>query len=36
VASIFAAVNQAGNRNPYPAPGEAADDGARYAPVGTP
>lgn len=36
VASIFAAVNQAGNRNPYPAPGEAAKDGARYNPVGSP
>jgi phospholipid/cholesterol/gamma-HCH transport system substrate-binding protein len=34
VASIFAAVNQAGNRNPYPAPGEAAKDGARYSPLG--
>lgn len=36
VASIFAAVNQAGNRNPYPAPGDAANDGARYNPVGAP
>jgi phospholipid/cholesterol/gamma-HCH transport system substrate-binding protein len=36
VASIFTAVNQAGNRNPYPAPGEAAKDGARYNPLGTP
>jgi phospholipid/cholesterol/gamma-HCH transport system substrate-binding protein len=36
VASIFAALNQAGNRNPYPAPGEAATDGARYTPVGSP
>ena len=34
VASIFAAVNQAGNRNPYPAPGDAAKDDARYTPVG--
>jgi phospholipid/cholesterol/gamma-HCH transport system substrate-binding protein len=36
VASIFAAINQAGNRNPYPAPGDAARDGARYNPLGTP
>lgn len=36
VASIFTAVNQAGNRNPYPAPGEAAGDAARYTPVGSP
>jgi phospholipid/cholesterol/gamma-HCH transport system substrate-binding protein len=36
VASIFAAINQAGNRNPYPAPGEAATDAARYNPVGAP
>jgi phospholipid/cholesterol/gamma-HCH transport system substrate-binding protein len=36
VASIFAAINQAGNRNPYPAPGEAAKDAARYNPLGTP
>jgi phospholipid/cholesterol/gamma-HCH transport system substrate-binding protein len=36
VASIFTAVNQAGNRNPYPAPGEAAKDAARYSPVGSP
>ena len=36
VASIFTAVNQAGNRNPYPAPGEAATDGSRYSPVGSP
>jgi phospholipid/cholesterol/gamma-HCH transport system substrate-binding protein len=36
VASVFAAVNQAGNRNPYPAPGDAAKDGARYTPVGGP
>ena len=34
VASIFAAINQAGNRNPYPAPGDAAKDAARYSPVG--
>jgi phospholipid/cholesterol/gamma-HCH transport system substrate-binding protein len=36
VASIFAAINQAGNRNPYPDPGEAATDGSRYTPVGSP
>jgi phospholipid/cholesterol/gamma-HCH transport system substrate-binding protein len=36
VASIFAAINQAGNRNPYPAPGDAAKDGARYNPLGKP
>jgi phospholipid/cholesterol/gamma-HCH transport system substrate-binding protein len=36
VASIFAAINQAGNRNPYPEPGEAASDGSRYTPVGSP
>jgi phospholipid/cholesterol/gamma-HCH transport system substrate-binding protein len=36
VASIFAAINQAGSRNPYPAPGQAAEDGARYTPVGSP
>jgi len=36
VASIFAALNQAGNRDPYPAPGEAAKDGSRYTPVGSP
>jgi phospholipid/cholesterol/gamma-HCH transport system substrate-binding protein len=36
VASIFTAVNQAGNRNPYPAPGEAATDAARYNPLGAP
>jgi phospholipid/cholesterol/gamma-HCH transport system substrate-binding protein len=36
VASIFAAINQAGNRNPYPAPSEAATDGSRYTPVGSP
>jgi phospholipid/cholesterol/gamma-HCH transport system substrate-binding protein len=36
VASIFAAVNQAANRNPYPEPGEAAGDGARYSPGGAP
>jgi len=36
VASIFAALNQAGNRNPYPEPGEAATDASRYTPVGTP
>ena len=36
VASIFTAVNQAGNRNPYPAPGEAATDAARYSPLGAP
>jgi phospholipid/cholesterol/gamma-HCH transport system substrate-binding protein len=36
VASIFAAINQAGNRNPYPGPGEAATDGSRYTPVGSP
>jgi phospholipid/cholesterol/gamma-HCH transport system substrate-binding protein len=36
VASIFAAINQAGNRNPYPEPGEAATDGSRYTPVGSP
>jgi len=36
VASIFAALNQAGNRNPYPAPGEAATDGSRYSPLGAP
>jgi phospholipid/cholesterol/gamma-HCH transport system substrate-binding protein len=34
VASIFAAINQAGNRNPYPAPGAAAKDAAQYSPVG--
>jgi phospholipid/cholesterol/gamma-HCH transport system substrate-binding protein len=34
VASIFAALNQAGNRNPYPEPGEAATDGSRYTLVG--
>lgn len=34
VASIFAAINQAGNRNPYPAPGDAAKDAARYSPLG--
>lgn len=36
VASIFTAINQAGNRNPYPAPGEAATDAARYNPLGAP
>ena len=36
VASIFAALNQAGNRNPYPNPGEAATDASRYTPVGSP
>jgi len=36
VASIFAALNQAGNRNPYPDPGEAATDASRYTPVGSP
>jgi phospholipid/cholesterol/gamma-HCH transport system substrate-binding protein len=36
VASIFAAINQAGNRNPYPAPGEAAKDADRYSPLGAP
>jgi phospholipid/cholesterol/gamma-HCH transport system substrate-binding protein len=36
VASIFAAINQAGNRNPYPDPGEAATDASRYTPVGSP
>jgi phospholipid/cholesterol/gamma-HCH transport system substrate-binding protein len=36
VASIFAAINQAGNRNPYPEPGEAATDASRYTPVGSP
>ncbi|MGH8993435.1 MAG: MlaD family protein [Acidimicrobiia bacterium] len=32
VAAVLAAANQAGNRNPYPAPGEAATDGQRYTP----
>ena len=36
VASIFTAINQAGNRNPYPAPGEAATDASRYTPLGSP
>jgi phospholipid/cholesterol/gamma-HCH transport system substrate-binding protein len=36
VASIFTAINEAGNRNPYPGPGEAARDGSRYTPVGSP
>jgi phospholipid/cholesterol/gamma-HCH transport system substrate-binding protein len=36
VASIFTAINQAGNRNPYPAPGESANDAAHYNPVGAP
>ena len=36
VASIFAALNEAGNRNPYPAPGDAVNDGARYTPLGGP
>ena len=36
VASIFAAINQAGNRNPYPAPGEAPQDADRYSPLGAP
>ncbi len=32
VAVVFGAVNQAGNRNPYPEPGEANSDGSRYQP----
>jgi len=32
VAVVFAAANQAENRNPYPAPGQAATDGSRYRP----
>jgi phospholipid/cholesterol/gamma-HCH transport system substrate-binding protein len=36
VASIFAALNEAGNRNPYPDPGEATTDGSRYTPLGSP
>lgn len=36
VASIFAAINQAGNRNPYPDPGAAPKDADRYNPLGAP
>jgi len=36
VASIFTAINEAGNRDPYPDPGEAPTDGARYNPVAAP
>jgi phospholipid/cholesterol/gamma-HCH transport system substrate-binding protein len=32
VVVLLAAVNQAGNRNPYPAPGQAATDGSRFTP----
>jgi phospholipid/cholesterol/gamma-HCH transport system substrate-binding protein len=32
VAVVFAAANQAENRNPYPEPGEPATDGSRYRP----
>jgi phospholipid/cholesterol/gamma-HCH transport system substrate-binding protein len=32
VAVVLGAVNQGGNRNPYPDPGEANADGARYQP----
>ena len=32
VATVLAAANQSANRNPYPAPGEAATDGSRFTP----